>query len=148
MTDIQTCAAKVSIITPDTSISDIADAYLTLEGMAQRIKELRDELDQRIFEKIKESGDFTIGDFLYTLAKPKKVKVRDVAAAVEKLLEVTGGDMGRFCGCLAANPLKHGTVNRLLDELGAPPETFDVLFETTFDEEVKVSKVNLAFVKK
>lgn len=145
--EIQTIQAKISRI-PGASIEDVADALITLEGMAQRIKELRAEADAAILERIRESGDFTIGDNLYTLAKQKKVKCRDVSATTSTLLEVTGGDLEKFVGCLSANGYKPGAVKRVLEECGAVGETFDVLFETVYDDEVKVTKVNLAFAGK
>ncbi len=148
MTDIQNVEAKVAVITPETAINDIADAYFTLAGMAQRIKELQTELDLRIAEKVKDSGEFTIGEWMWTLIKPKTVKCRDVAATTSKLLEITGGDLDKINACLAAGAWKPGAVKRVLEECGAPGETWDVLFDTTYDEKVKVTKVNLAFASK
>ena len=49
--------------------------------------------------------------------------------------------------CLAANAWKHGAVKRALEECGAPGETFDLLFETTYDEELKVIELDTRFVK-
>ncbi len=145
--EIQQVEAKIVRI-PSGSIEEVADALITLDGMAQRIKELRAEADAMILERIKESGDFTIGDNLYTLAKPKTVKCRDVAATTGKLLEITGGDLDKINACLAAGAWKPGAVKRVLEECGAPGETWDVLFDTTYDEKVKVTKVNLAFASK
>lgn len=147
MSDIQLCEAKVRRIV-NAPIEDVADAIITLNGLAQRIKELQAEAENAMLERIKESGDFTVGDYLYTLAKPKKVKDRDVGATTSRMLEVVGGDLEKFIGCLSANAFKHGVVKRVLDEMGAPGETFDVLFETTYAEKLEVTKVNLAFAGK
>jgi hypothetical protein len=145
-TDIQTVEAKIHRI-PGASIDDVADALSTLDGLAQRIKQLQAAAMAAIKERIKESGAFQVGDNLYTLAKPKKEKDRDVAATTARMLEVVQGDLGKFVGCLSVNAFKPGTVKRVLEEFGVSEE-WDVLFETTYNEKVEVVKVNLAFAGK
>jgi hypothetical protein len=144
--DIQRVEAKVLTIA-NGSIEQVADALITLDGMAQRIKQLQADAMAAIEERIRESGEFQVGEYLYTLSKPRKVKCRDATAPMKTLLEVTGGDLDKIVSCLSSGAWKHGTVKRVLDECGAPGETWDVLFDVAYEEEVKVTKVNLAFVK-
>lgn len=144
--EIQVAAAKVRAIV-NGSDADVADAIVTLDGLAARIKELQADAKAAMLERIRESGPFRIGEYEYRLAKPRKVKCRDVAEATKVLLEATGGDLDKLNSCLAAGAWKHGQVARVLSECGAAGETWDNLFEVSYGEELEVEKVNLAFVK-
>lgn len=138
------CADAVTLITPDTPIEVVANLLYQLEGMAERIREARAELEARMIQRIKEHGEFSIGDIRYYVGTPKRITCRSYEETLNRLLEITGGDVGRLCGCLSSGAFKHGTVKRLLDELAAPPETFDQLFETAYDEELKEGKLQKA----
>jgi hypothetical protein len=144
MTDIQLQETSVNAITPESSVEQIADVLFTLAGMARRIKELQADLDERMIEHIKATGqDIVIGTVRYYIGKPKTIKSRDDLKTLETLLEISGGDLGRVVQCLSANAFKHGTVKRMLEELKAAPETFDLLFETVEREKLEEGKPRL-----
>src|SRR4029079_14766225 len=79
VTDIQTVEAKVRLISGGI-VEDVADAIVTLDGLAQRIKELQADAKAAMLERIRESGPFQIGERRYELTKPRKVKCRNANA--------------------------------------------------------------------
>lgn len=144
---MRTCEAKVRRIVT-ASIEDVADAIVTLDGLAARIKELQADAKAAMLERIRDSGPFQIGEFLYQLTKPRKVKCRDATAPMKVLLEVTGGDLDKINECLASDAWKHGAIKSVLEECKAPGETWDTLFEVSYGDKLEVTKVNLAFTGK
>lgn len=146
MTDIQQCDASVTAIGPDAPVESVVETICLIDGMMSRIKDLKAQLESRAVEWIKANGEFAIGDVRYYVGTPKVTKCRDVRGAVESVLELTGGDLGRLVDCLASGALKHGTVRKLMDELGATAR-FDELFDVTYDEALKEGKLQKADVK-
>jgi hypothetical protein len=152
-TDLTIIEAGVFTITPTTPVADIANVLGQLEWMQRRIKEVRDELESRLIERIELTGEFLVGETRYYVGNPKKTKCRDNLATLNALLTVCEGDVDRLAECLASGAWKHGTVRVLLEDSGKG-ELFDTLFETTSEPELKegvavkrLQKANLAFTK-
>jgi nucleoside phosphorylase len=151
VTDLTVIEAGVWTITADTPVEDIADVMGKLEWLIRRAKEVKDELESRMVEKIQAHGEFTIGMTRFYVGDKKDVKCRDAAKALDKVLEVAAGDMEQAAACLSANAFKHGTVRVMFEDAGKL-ELFDECFETTYTPELregkpKLQKANLAFVK-
>jgi hypothetical protein len=150
-TDIREIEAGVWTITADTPVEQIADVLGKLEWITRKTKEARDALEARMVEKIQAHGEFVIGETRYFIGDKKDVKCRDVARALDKVLEVAAGDMEQAAACLSANAFKHGACRVMFEDAGRM-DLFDECFETTYAPELregkpKLQKHNLAFAR-
>jgi hypothetical protein len=152
-TDLSIIEAGVWTITADTPVEDIADVMGKLEWLIRRAKEVKDELESRMVEKIQAHGEFVIGDVRYFVGTAKTVKCIDPKTTLEEILTTSGGDVGKLVDCLSSNAFKYGTVRRFFEEAGQF-QTYGRLFETVEADELKtgkptrrLQKVNEAFVK-
>jgi hypothetical protein len=150
-TDLTPIEAGVWTITPGTPVEQIADVRGKLEWLIRRAKEVMDELDGRMVEKIQAHGEFVIGETRFFIGDKKDVKCRDTARALDKVLEVAAGDMEQAAACLSANAFKHGACRVMFEDAGRM-DLFDECFETTYAPELregkpKLQKHNLAFAR-
>jgi hypothetical protein len=152
-TDLSIIEAGVWTITADTPVEDIADVLGKLEWFIRRAKDVKDELESRMVEKIQAHGEFVIGDVRYFVGTAKTVKCIDPKTTLEEILTTSGGDVGKLVNCLSANAFKYGTVRRFFEEAGQF-QTYGRLFETVEADELKtgkptwrLQKVNEAFAK-
>jgi hypothetical protein len=139
VTDLTVIESGVWTITADTPVEDIADVMGKLEWLIRRAKEVKDELESRMVEKIQAHGEFVIGEVRYYVGNPKKVKCQSNADTLNAMLAYCGGDVERLSDCLASDAWKYGTVRTLLEEAGKS-EVYDLLFETTTEPELKEGK--------
>jgi hypothetical protein len=154
ITDLIPIEHGVWTITPGTPVEDIADVLGKLEWLIRRAKEVKDELEARMVEKIQTTGeDIVIGECRYFVGTSKSVKCIDPKTTLEEILTASGGDVGKVVDCLSANAFKYGTVRRFFEEAGQF-QTYSRLFETVEADELRTGKpvkrlqrVNEAFVK-
>jgi hypothetical protein len=153
-TDLTIIEAGVWTITPETPVEQVADVLGKIEWMIRRAKEVKDELECRMVEKIQTTGeDIVIGDCRYYVGVAKTVKCIDPKTTLEEILTTSGGDVGKVIDCLSSKAFKYGTVRRFFEEAGQF-QTYGRLFETVEADELKtgkptrrLQKVNEAFVK-
>jgi len=100
-------------------------------------RSMKAKLGAAMIEFIKANGDLTIGPVRYYVGSKKAVKCRDLGETAKTMLELGGVDLLR--DVLSSGAFKHGESRKRLDELGSP-ELFDVLFETTQEEQLKDGK--------
>jgi hypothetical protein len=107
----------IAKVQPDTSIDDVAQTLDRLAAYMERGRQLKEQLDERMLEYLEANGgEVSIGTVKYWIGFPKTTKCLDVRAAVEALLEATGGDMDAFCACLSSNALKYGACKEPLGD--------------------------------
>lgn len=139
-TDLATLETRILQIAPITTVEDIATAINDLGFMKRRCAELQSHLEERMIERINETGqDVVIGTVRYYVGVAKSVKCKDVPATIEQVLSAANGDVARFADCLSSGAFKYGTVRRLFEEVG-DTTSYGQLFETVEKDDLKEGK--------
>lgn len=107
--------AKLGI---DSNPTDILTLRNRLGFFVSMAKELKARLDDEVFVPwLMHNGDLEVGDTRFYAATDKTTKLdKPMRAAIEELMEATGGDMDRFCELLSSSAIKHGACKKVLDE--------------------------------
>jgi hypothetical protein len=101
------------------SVSELAtnDDLLMLRDrltfMASQISTLRKAVDERLIEQ---NVNATIGTRRIFVGSKKDTKCRDVKAALQQLLESSGGDWDIFTQAIASNGIKYGAAREIMGE--------------------------------
>lgn len=104
----------------------VAELLNTIQVLKREIRRVDDLFENIFIEWIQANGDLQIGDVRYYVGTPKDTKCINVPATLAALLEATGGDFDRVCGCLSSNAIKHGAAKKVL-----PEDEFSKLFSVT-----------------
>lgn len=116
MNDIDRIQSDGLAINPDTPVEVIADVLNRLQVIKQRAREAEALIEERLVERIKESGPFVVGTTKYYVGVKRTTRCVDVPGALDALLAATGGDWSALAQLLAAQPVKHGAARGVLDE--------------------------------
>lgn len=82
----------------------------------------------------------------WKMSKKKEVKCPDVVQGSNKILEITGGDLTKYFGCLSSNALKPGETKTVLKEFGAE-DRFGEVFTTVWKDDVELVLIDTKFIK-
>jgi hypothetical protein len=128
--------------------------FMAINFAKQMIREIEAAAVAHTEAYIQLNGSFQVGEIAYWLAPDKKTKCRNPKVALERLLEIFGGDVEKIAQCLASDALKQGQVKSYLKEL-KQDEFFDELFDNKTDDKLETGKppkklqiVNKAFMPK
>jgi hypothetical protein len=111
----------------------VMKAMDSVQLLKDEVRQLAGVCEAAIIRWIEENGDITVGDVRYYVGPEYKHKCVNVPAAVEAVLNATGGDMKVFCDCLTSQPFKPASTRKVLGE-DTP------LFETTTELDIKTGK--------
>jgi hypothetical protein len=141
---IQTALARID---PASSLDLLLEAFDKLDAIRAWLKERDAEMDALALEWIRANGTLRFqrpdGTAVERrLAKKKTTKCIDIPGTIQELLETVDGDFDRFCTFLASQPIKYGAAREALN-----PAMYDVLFQTTEEDDVKVVKIDTRFLK-
>jgi hypothetical protein len=134
----------------DTLTTDDACELLDrIDGGLKRLKTAKEALEAFLITWLPEHGnELRIGDVRYWVGAKKKVKCRNIPAAVTALYEETGGDFDAFCDCLSSNAIKYGAARKVLGG------KYELHFETTEEMDLEreapkkvLNSVNERFLK-
>ena len=148
MTDITKLATEVHTITPQSSIDEVAETVMKLDGLMERAKELKQQLEGAMLEWLQVHGELVIGDTKYVIGNKKSTKCMNIPAAVEACLNSCDGDFELFCRLLGSNALKYGACRQVL-----PEEEYARHFVTTVEQTLEgkpvkqVLKLDTRFVR-
>jgi hypothetical protein len=147
---------KVQSIDESKTHDDVATIRVAVDEMKSQAGEIAKMMDTAQLEYQRATGcEITIGDIRYYIGEKKKVECKDSGRVMETLLNAGGGDVGFVTSHMGSSPWKYGQIRQTLEET-ASPTTFDDLFTTVVEEEVKegkatkkkvLHKVNTAFTK-
>ncbi len=111
----------------------LLQTYETVKFYLQELKRLKLMIEAAMMGKIKASGPLVISPTVrYVIAIDKVTKCKDVAGAVNAVLDATGGDLGALNMVLSANAIKHGAAKKVL-----PPEVWGKYFEVVVKESLE-----------
>lgn len=116
------------------SIEQLSATIDAMDCLKAATKELSARFNEAMIEHLQEHGEFTIGHRRYYLGVKKTTKCANPKATVQRILEVTGGDLDKVLECLVAQPFKPGATRTLLDG-----DTIG-LFEERIEQEVREGK--------
>jgi hypothetical protein len=153
MADTNEIQKVVLGVVAESSPDDVAHALMVVDGLMQRAREIRADLESRVLAWIKEPGEITVGDTRDYAGVESDVKCRNKSLTLEKLLQATGGDLERVAELLSADPYKHGACRTVFEESG-DGTTWNDCFERRQREVLKdgvvskkLIKVNERFIK-
>jgi len=125
--------AAVAALGPQSDAEAFAEAMDLVDGLAQRVRELREAHRRRAVEWLETHGSYRDERRVVTLTPKRTVRLRDVERALSDAIEATGGDVGALSEMIASNGVKHGAFRRVVGE-----EAFVRSFDEERDETVKV----------
>jgi len=132
------------LLRPDAHPDVVADLWQRVEWLldaAKRVKEVRDACLLDWFPE--NGGELVIGDTKLYPGRRTSEKVRDLHAALDSALTLSGGDVEVIEGLLSANALKPGACASAFG-----PEWRAEHFEKRVEPVVEVKKVNTKFLSK
>ena len=137
--------AEANADTAKDMLVELRDCVLVLQ---QRTKALRERIDQTFVAAIEAHGPIQVGPIRYVVGIDRTTRCTDTKGTTEVLLEAVGGDLGRYCEQLVAQPYKPASVRAFI-----PPEAYQRCFETVVRKSVegepveRLMKVDTRFVK-
>lgn len=140
---IDRTAAQFNDITADAPIDQVATILDKLEGLAKRIREIREAGEPRVIEWIQKNGEIKIGGVRYYVAPDKTEKDRNHKDTIEALAASPeiDGNFQLLADCLSVNAVKPGAARKILKE------NFGEFFETIRGDKLKVQKIDEKFLK-
>lgn len=119
--DLQTSVAELTI---DATAEEVAAVCDQLTAYIERGKQIKQQLDALMLDWIVlHERPIVIGPVRYIATVSSTVKCRNVPAAMEALMEASGGDWTLVCDCLSSNAIKYGAARKVL------AERYDEFFE-------------------
>lgn len=142
---------EIAALGIDSNPADILTLRNRLAFFVTMAKELKARLDDEVFVQwLIHNGDLEVGDTRFYAATDKTTKLdKPMRAAIEELMEATGGDMDRFCELLSSSAIKHGACKKVLDE-NKWREMFRVEESQKVEEgkpKRRVQEINQKFIK-
>lgn len=131
-TDLTTLRSSVLGISAEASVEQIADVLGRVEIATKALKEIKALAEERIIERIREQGPFTVNEIRYFIGPKKTTKCIDPIGTADAILQAIGGDLEQFVAVLAAQPYKHGAVKALIGE-----ERWSRLFKVSEEVDLK-----------
>ncbi len=119
VTDIDLRDAVFDLDT-DADASYVLNILTRVEFAMEQAKALKATLEARLLPWLQANGPLTLGTIRYYAGTTKVTKCRDVAKALEALMDAAHGDWALICSCLSSNALKHGAAHKVLT-----PEEWD-----------------------
>lgn len=150
--DLAKIESDVLTLADDAMPEQVLSLMNAVDVVKGKLKAVAAMLEQKAIEYIEAHGPIECGDMRYIVGTEKIVKCRNVRAAAEKLIDVTGGDWDKFAECLSSGAFKYGSVRTACADAGQP-EIFDVLFETTEKKALdskplkRLQKIDTRFVR-
>ncbi len=139
--DLTRLDAAVLTLAPNAPIDRVAAVRNAVKFAAGECRRIGKLLDDRLIERITETGhDLVLSPTcrLY-VGNPPKHDVPDLAAAVDVLLDVGGGDTAVLVRCLSSSAFKVGALRAELDAAGRV-EQFGRLVKTTREPTLEEGK--------
>lgn len=133
------CTVLGAVATADTP-ERIIEILSLVEAVARNVRETwKRAAEQRALEYIAEHGEFVVGPTRYYAGVDKTTKVKDKAAALDRILEMAGGNVEQAAQYLSSEPYKHGAIRTALAAAGLDG-VFEDLFETVEKDELREGK--------
>ena len=108
--------------------------------LVQRAREIKQQVEETAIAWIKEHGPLTCGPVVYSVGQDKRVKCTDIVRCMTLLLEACGGDLETLCACLAANPYKYGTCEKVLKD------QWRSVFDEEYQEKIVLKRTDTRFL--
>lgn len=125
------------------------DAMMMIQSLEHLAKTYKPVVKAAMIARIKETGKpIPMGEFEWRYSSKKETKCPDVKKGATLILEIAGGDLDKFLGCLSSGALKPGETKTVLKEFKAE-ERFGEIFEVRYREDVEKELVcvNTKFLK-
>lgn len=132
---LQSLESRVKLVELETPLDSLMNLRENLAFMKGQISELSKQLDAKLIEWINKNGAITIGTRRIFVGEDKSTKCKDVKAAMQALLEASGGDWDQVVQCLSANAIKHGAARTVLEDKWG--DHFEVIEKTELKEGVE-----------
>lgn len=107
---------QVLSVSDQSNADQLAAAIDAAEWLVCRAKSIQNLCRQIGVSWIEHNGDLTIGDITYSVGYQNTVKCLDPRGCGHELLKTVGGDFEEFLQTLVAQPFKHGSASKLLDQ--------------------------------
>ncbi len=134
---------------PEMTVDDACLLLTKIDAAMKRAREMKAQLEAFLIGWLPDhGGEMVIGDVVHFVTNKKKVKCRNIPAAIDAILIACEGEVAAMADVLSSDAIKVGAARKLLGDA-----KFEELFETRFEEDldhkpVKVlASVNKAFVK-
>lgn len=137
ITQLNQCVLTINEETP---VEQIGELLAKLDYMKQAIKEVQQNVEDRLLERIQTTGqDITIGTIRYYAGTKKTTKPAEgkASAIMDTVLTLAQGDMDAACrDYLSSNAVKYGSIRKALED--NPVAKFDELF--TVEEQAELAE--------
>lgn len=129
--------SDVIMLDENASPETLMQTYETIKFYQECLKRLKLMVEAAMMGKIKQSGPLIVREGVrYVVGTDKMTKCKDVAGAVNAVLDATGGDLAALNMVLSANAIKHGAAKKVLP-LDVYGKFFEVITKESLEEEGK-----------